>query len=174
MNKKAIASVIVLVILGLLVVSMPPSAVVSDTPAKAQFIIASWEYPDEYGQGIIKFQIYENSTGSWVKYGDDILNTDTGVIEWNSTASIKLRCWTYVNKTLTQTPTPQDAERVIQHSVSVRLSNGTIIFSQQNFTQFSSLDESYHLYIHGYDVVLNFIPELGQIYTVTVIYEVFW
>jgi len=166
MKKKIVAGLFMVLTLGLLVTSIQP--------AKARFVIASWDFPDEYGQGIIKFQVYENSTGSWVQYGDDILNTDSGNIEWNSTASIKLRCWTYVNKTLTQTPTPQAAELVIQHNVCVRLGNGTIIFSQQNFTQFSSFDESYHLYIHGYDVVLNFIPEWGQIYMATIIYEVFY
>ena len=166
MYKKAIAGLVVVLTLGLLFVSIPQ--------AKAQFVIASWAYPDEYGQGIYQIRLNENSTGDWLTFGDAIEYGDSTTIAWNVSVGIKLFCYTRINNTLIGAIDLEDGENYQKHNVVVTLGNGTIVFSQQNFTKLSSNDYSDPYWTYAYFVVLNFLPEQGQIYTVTVTYEVFY
>ena len=143
--------------------------------ANPQFVISSWEYPDEYGQGIEGFEMLENSTGSWAQVGGLYSSSDTHAIEWNASLFIKLRCYTYFNSTLTGASDTDDGKNYQRHNITVTNFNGTILFSQQNFTWFyddDSIDPP--MWFYGYEVVLNFLPEEGQVYTVTVTYEVFY
>ncbi|GAH72626.1 unnamed protein product, partial [marine sediment metagenome] len=91
-RKKIIAGVLVLMVVSLFAATI--------TPAKAQFTLASWAYPDEYGQGIEGFDIWGNATGSWV-LDSHLAYSDTSVVEWYSNASIKLYLYMWFNSTLT-------------------------------------------------------------------------
>ena len=140
-------------------------------PAKAQFIIASWDYPDEYGQGIQQIRVNENSTGSWVLV-DTRDYTESHVYDWEVGGSIQLYVWMYLNSTLTGASDLTNGRNYQRCNVTVTSFEETI-FSQQNFT-FQDENDYAEMYLYEYDVILNFIPEYGQIYTVTVIYEVFY
>ncbi len=150
-------------------------------PAKAQFVLASWYYPDEYGQGIAGLKFYENSTGSWVAapYYTDLgvfyyLNYyETGyTLNWSAGVAIKIRVDTWLNSTLTGAEDLADGQNFQQHNVTVT-NLGSVIFSQQNFTYVDSIDEDPR-YFYQYSVILNFLPVSGLIYIVTITYEVFY
>jgi len=169
MKKKIVAGLLMVLTLGLLVTSIHP--------AKAQFIISSWAYPDEYGQGIEGFEIFENTTGSWVQATGLISPSSSSIINVNSSYagySIKLRCWTWINSTFLGLSTTNEGKLVQKHNVTVR-SQGDIIFSQQNFTWFYDSDAiDPPMWFYGYEVVLNFIFNQGQTYIATVEYEVYY
>ena len=142
--------------------------------ANSQFIISSWDHPDEYGQGITLFHFYENSTGSWVEVYDPTgyRPDDTSIIDWNASVAIKLRCHSSLNSTFLGLSDDSEGMNYIRHSVTVSNLTG-VVFSQQNFT-YHGRGHVGSMYFYQYEVVLNFLPEYGEIYTVTVTYEVFY
>lgn len=163
MNEEKVETIIVFVILfSLLLISTPQNV-------SSQFVIASWDYPDEYGQGIYAMRVYENSTGSWVNVGGWIEYYESATFDWNASIGIKIQCESTLNATLTGAASSSDGNNYLRHNVTVTLVNGTVVFSQQNFTYIDDID-----YAYSYYVILNFLPEASTLYTVTVTYEVFW
>lgn len=151
-------------------------------PAKAQFVIAEWDYPDQYGQGISGMKFWENSTGSWLPapYYIDLgqfyyVNPYISDYTYNISAGValKVRVDSLLNNTLVGADDLADGRNYHRHNVTV--SNlGNIIFSQSNFTYEDSSDASAPMYYYEYYAILNFIAVSGQVYTVTVTYEVFY
>ena len=161
---------------SLIIIAMLTATILfaSIPPARAQFVLASWDYPDEYGQGIEAFEIAENSTGSWVQVGAARGYADSSTIDWNASLFIRLRCYTWFNSTLTGASTTNDGKNYQRHNIIVTNSSATV-FSQVNFTYFyadDSIDPP--MWYYGYEVVLNFLPVAGTIYTVTITYEVYY
>ena len=141
----------------------------------ASFALAAWDFPDEYGQGIESFEVFENSSGSWEQVGGGYGYDETTILEWNVGVAIKLRCYTYFNSTLTGADNIAEGKKYQRHNVSVINIDSTIVFSQQNFTYIdgdSGIDPP--LWFYSYEVVLEFLPVEGEYYTVTVGYEIFW
>ena len=170
-HRKKISVLVVLVVSMMLIVPIQP--------AKAQFVLASWAFPDEYGQGVDKISVYSNQTGSWVLAnwaGDASRDYDeSSEFDWNASIFIRLNVWTWFNSTLTGAPSWEEGKKYQRHSVTVNTNNGTQIFSQQNFT-FASCFPAINppLWYYEYKVVLNFLPVSGEIYTVTIDYEIFY
>lgn len=164
-------------ILALAVIVMIPLSVILATiqPTTAKFTLSSWSFPDEYGQGIEGFEIYGNSTGAWVQVDGYYTAEDTTIFDWEVGVSIKLICYTWFDSELTGADNENAGKLLQKHNVTVRDLYNNIIFSQQNFT-FVMSDDSINppLWFYGYEVVLNFLPDYGQYYTVSVIYEIFW
>lgn len=166
----------------LVVASVQPPAVqpVAVQPTTAQFVIASWDHPDEYGQGVYGIRFYENSTGSWVAapfYNDlgtfyFLHSYDDYTLNWSAGVAMKLRCYTILNTTLTGAIDEADGQNYQRHSVVVT-SAGTTVFSQQNFTYYDVTPWE-DIPQYEYEVVLNFLPVGGEIYTVVVTYEIYW
>ena len=163
-----------------LVVLISMMLVVSIPPAKAQFILASWDYPDEYGQGVEGFRVYENSTGDWVQVGYiRYWNSTLGfTYEWNESIAIKLRCYTTFNSTLVGVDDGQVGRNYLRHNVTVTTASETV-FGQQNFTYYDVTTQSGagppdQIWVYQYEVVLNFLPMFGITYTATITYEVFY
>jgi len=148
---------------------------VSIPPAKAQFVLASWDYPDEYGQGIESIAITENSTGSWLP-GTTIDYDEASELDWPYIgAAIKLRVYTWFNSTFIGAIDPDDGKNYQCHNVTVKNFAGTTLFSKANFTYvgcYPSINPP--LWKYYYDVILDFLVDYGEIYTVTVIYKIFW
>ena len=166
-RKKAYASIFVLLAIFILFVSVPP--------VKTQFVLAEWDYPDEYGQGIRGIQIYENSSGSWVQFYYCHYDDSYDTYDWNESVGIKLIVHTMLNSTLVGAADSDEAKLYQRHSVTVLNKSGAVIFSQQNFTYVDVNNETYHpLWLYRYEVIFDFLPELMQVYTATVIYEIFW
>lgn len=164
-RKKILASILVSLTVAMLAVSVPP--------ATAQFALAEWDYPDEYGQGVRSIAVYENSTGSWLVAWSFVYYDTSTTIRWNASVGIKLRVWSYFNSTLTGVSSGTEGRDYIQHDVVVTNSSGLTVFSQQNFT-FYTVDDAGLIYEYFYDVVLDFLPQNGQVYTATVTHEIFW
>jgi len=191
-HRKKAYSGIVIVLLMLLVSTVPVSRVVPEPLAKAKFVISGWDYPDEYDQGLFGMKFWENSTGDWVAapwythyypdYHEELAafyyctSSMSDYYTYNVTggASLKMRVDTTLNATLTGATDLEDGRNYFRTNVTVT-SLGIIVFSQQNLTSLVTEDDlSDPIYYYEYDVVLNFILESGQFYTVTVIYEVFY
>ena len=164
MYKKTIAGILVLLTLGLLFVSVPP--------ARARFALSSWDFPDEYGQGIDTITVEGNSTGSWVSVGNYEYD-EASVLDWNASVAINLKCWTWFNSTLTGASSTNDGKNYQRHNVIVT-ALGVTVFSQQNFTYSNVYTEEAPMWYYVYEVVLNFLTVAGNIYVVTITYEVFY
>jgi len=176
MKRKSILLLAFLLMLYIvptnLMLSSYSSGIVAQ-PNNPQFVLSSWEYPDEYGQGIYQFEVYENSTGAWVEIGNDYFPDDPMIFRSPIGASIKLKCWTYFNNTIIGAVDVADGKNYLQHNVTVTDNIDATVFSQQNFTyEYGSLLYD-PMWRYCYSVVLNFIAELGEYYTVTVTYDLF-
>ena len=184
MYKRRIAvcvSIIMMLTLSVLVVSNHPTKnIVRELEQPAQFVLASWDYPDEYGQGIDGFRFYENSTGSWVAapYYNDLgtfyylHSYDDYSLNWSEGVAMKLRTYCILNTTLTGAIDEADGQNYQRHSISVT-SGGAPVFNQQNFTYFDVTPWA-DIPMYEYDVILEFLPVAGAIYTVVVTYEIYW
>ena len=183
-HRKKAYSGIVIVLLMLLVSTVPISPVVPEPLAKAKFVISGWDYPDEYDQGLFGMKFWENTTGDWLGapwyselgqfYYCTPSMTDDYIYNVTGGASLKMRVDTTLNATLTGATDLEDGKNYFRTNVTVTCL-GTIVFSQQNLTSLVTEDDSSDpIYYYEYDIVLNFILESGQFYTVTVTYEVFY
>jgi hypothetical protein len=143
--------------------------------AEPKFAIASWSFPDPYGQGIEGFFIYENSTGSWLIVDGYSTHDDPNVFNWTVGVAIKLFCYTWFNSTLTGATSGANGKNFQRHSVIVTDLADNTVFSKQNFT-YDSVDTGIEpfMWLYGYYVILNFLPAYAEYYTVTVTYEIYW
>lgn len=134
-----------------------------------KFILASWDYPDEYGQGVYALRVYENSTGSWVSASGWIDYYETVVLEWEGEVAIKIKCLSTINATLTGASSSYAGRLYIRHNVTVTNSLDAVVFSKQNFTFLQDVDYEYE-----HEVILNFLPLFAEHYTVSIICEIFY
>ncbi len=168
-NRRIAASIGIIVILFVLVVP------IQTTTAKSQFVLAEWEYPsDEYGQGIKRFNFYDNSTGSWVEFSDPggYLPDNKTIVECPAGVGIKIRITTTVNSTFLGLDNVPQGINYIRHNLTV-ISLGETIFSQQNFTMFG-YGQIGAMYSYHYDVILGFLPVSGTFYMLTFTYEIYY
>ena len=99
---------------------------------------------------------------------------DTASITWNASLFIKLRVYSWINSTFLNLSDTTEGKLYQQHNVTVT-NQGNTIFHQQNISWFyddDSIDPP--MWFYGYEVVLNFLPVSGEIYIVTVTYEVYY
>ena len=177
-NRRPQAYAGIILVVFIMLIGLVP------TTQATRFVLASWAFPDEYGQGIGGVSIYENSTGAWlyapVVHGDGPFYGPVGpdlphVYEWNASVGIKISFESYFNSTLTGVSDSTEGRNCLRHDVTVADNAGVQVFSQQNFTYLSVNDYTYDpIWIYDYEVILNFLSDHGQIYTVTVLYEIFW
>lgn len=173
MNEKRIVSVAVtLAILSMFLIATPQQA-------KATFILASWTYPDEYGQGIVSFSCYTNVTGSWVVVGEAGRNylSASNVIDWNASEFIKLYVTASLNKTLIGLNSTALGRNYIRHNITVTDQFGAEVFSAENFTYYSvSYDSEYavDLYYYVHTIILDFEPLIAEYYTAIMTCEIFY
>lgn len=163
-------------VLFLSITTNKDKAVDHTTPIKqtASFVLAEWEFPDEYGQGIEVFDVFENSTGSWQNVGGPTMHDESGVFDWEVGVAIRLDVWTWFNSSLMGAETTNEGKLYQRHNVTVTSIDDTIVFSQQNFTYQYGDPIDPPMFIYMYRVVLDFLPVAGERYTVTVGYEIFW
>jgi hypothetical protein len=159
---------------------LPISFLVAQVPQETEiknpkFIISSWSFPDEYGQGIGGIHVYENSTGAWLDHDPSYLSPNEGLaVEIFLNGSLKLQIFSYINKTLVGFSTTNEGKNHIRHNITIMDTNDTVVFSQQNFTYFTIYTGYDPIYLYSYTVILNFVPTSGQIYIATITYEIFW
>lgn len=169
---------IVGVVLILLIVPLfPIIAIQQPTPTKtAKFVLAAWDYPDQYGQGIEAVRVYQNISGSWETLTPfDLTSGDSTTLEINGTATgiqILVKCW--LNNTLVNATDFDDGKNYIRHSVNVTaLSTGDNVFSQQNFTYSTGTDALDPMFYYQYEVDMYFDITGGETYTALVDCEIY-
>lgn len=171
-NRKIVASVSLIAIVGLLLVGTLP------VTRGAQFVLASWDYPDEYGQGISGISISQNISG-WVPvtpwgWGP---NNEKDVFVINYTATgIKITVWCELNNTVVGADSFDDGKNYLRHSVNITIvgdrASGTI-FSKENFTYLGGTDlDPMFYYIYDVDIPLSVVG--GLTYKAVVHYEIYW
>jgi len=171
----------------ILIVSIPP-AKVPIPPAKAQFVLSSWDFPDEYGQGIYSIKPEENSSGYWSSIestpGFIYATSENDSFTIDAGLSIRLDVRVFVNYTFLGLEDPdlydfsgaetQPALNLIRINITVTVLNN-ITFSIQNMTyQYIGGALGDGIWWYGFKDILNFQTAYGTIYMVTVTYEVFY
>lgn len=169
MKQRIVASVGLIMLVSIFLISTP-------TPTRgAQFVIAGWSFPDEYGQGIDALTVYENSTGFWYIIGGfspNVLYNGGAEFNWTAGLGIKIRVHCQLNSTHVGVSSTDEGKNYLRHNVTVTTNNGTTVFSQQNLTYYAA-GALAEMYSYDYDVILNFLPEAGEIYTATITYEIY-
>jgi len=166
----------------LCMILMLPFAFLNVHPTNAQFIIASWDYPDEYGQGIRNVAIEQYIDGAWVGitvpsppqgyyYGPSAFNISTGG-ESNGSLWIAVQC--FLNATLCDISDIDDGPALIRHTITVSTSTNSSVFYQENFTLTYQTDFAAPLYFYQYEVFTDFVPQDGTTYTAIITYEVLY
>jgi len=196
MQKKTISGFLVVMILFFGVsLSLRPQSVLIPLPKivhsveaqKVQFTISSWDYSDEYGQGIRGFFIRDNHTGVFLggaqPWGSIMYdNTHDGYFEMNYTenTAIELDVRVALNLTLVGLTYPDDNATGINYfRLSITFSGfenyNYTEWSQQNFTyDYLSGDLGTDLWYYSEEVIINHLIVAGAIYTATLTYEVFY
>lgn len=171
MRFRMVSVVFVILIMSLLITTRPPQT------TAAQFVIAGWTAPDEYGQGFYIITPYQNSSGSFVT----IPNPDTGIGNWyrentttaelNFTANTALRfdARVLVNHTLLGFAPAESEDGRNYFRLHLEMSvAGDSVFTLQNMT-YDSLWGIFEVGIwwFSYVDIVDYILEPATIYTVT-------
>ena len=180
MIRRRFAALVLVVLVSVLLIATPTQT------RSSKFVLSEWDQPDEYGQGIYLIRFYENSTGSWVAapwyYVGGALDGlpyyalhpyDPYDLNWSEGVAMKLRVYTAFNQTQNGVGSTAEGQRYLRHNVTVTEAS-TIVFSQQNFTYYDVTDGSPANYYYEYEVILNFLPIGGSVYSAIVTYEIFW
>lgn len=169
MSKRIMTLLVMLILVSMMLFALPR--------AKAnphfQFALASWSYPDDYGQGIHTWYAQSNRTGSWVTIEAKNYLQDETPIEWNVSQAIRMLVTASMNRTLLGLNDTDIGKRYIQHDVTVTDQFGSTVFSQQNFT-FNYVLVDVDIYWYQYYVILDFLPLEAEFYTVTINCEIYW
>jgi len=173
MKNKTVIAVITVTILSVLLIATP-------RPISATFVLSAWDYPDEYGQGIEGFEIFENSSGDWelIPAPSYFTSDEECYFEWNVSLFIKLRVVTWLSSTLLGLTGEEDDDDdgipYFRHNITVT-TLGETVFSQDNFTYVDG-DDSIDppMWLYQYDIILDFVPREGYTYTVIITYEVYY
>lgn len=162
---------IVVLIMSIIIIALVPR------PVAGRYIVATWSYPDDFGNGIDGFVFQQNSSGSWV----DVPNAHSSQFgtykPWNETSSfsynytfLRIEVWCYLNATHLGISDPNDAYLYQRHNISVSL-RGNTTFSQQNFTAGVCVDNGGGMYYSMHRVIIN-IELAVTIYEIEIYYEV--
>lgn len=165
MKKKLGVASVCLLLVSLLIVTAPQPV------RSAQFVLASWDYPDEYGQGILGVIVYENSTGAWV-FLENVGYDESSTVEVNDSLALKIVPFFVINHTFHELTDIAEAKAIIRGSIEMTLL-GETLFSQTNMTYSDTGDVGATCWWLSYYVIAPIILLSGQIYTVTVTYEIY-
>ena len=123
-----------------------------------------------YGFNSIDAYIDEEFTHTFY----DVATGYNSSLEIDSTVTnitLVIQCW--LNGTIVGADTVAEGKNIIRHNVTVTSTNHTIMFSQSNFTYSWGIEYDDDLFLYEYWVELDFTVAVGEIYTVTITYEVF-
>ena len=130
------------------------------------------DIPD-YGYGFSTIDAYIDESFAHTFY--DIVGGYNSTLEIDSTViniTLVIQCW--LNGTLFDASTVAEGVNIIRHNVTVTNQNNTIMFSQSNFTYSWGIEYDEDLFLYEYWIELDFVLTMGEIYTATITYEVFY
>jgi len=171
---------LIAVVCAMLTVVALGIATIPEARAQPKFIIASSvpyngngiAYIGCYLDGVFNATVYYNFD-AYLAYA----NNTPGInpLDVLAGSNITLSVFSWLNGTWAGIASFAEGQNVIRHNVTVALGNGTVVFSKQNFTYFDTgvYEEWAPMYFYRYDVILDFVPEMGQVYIATVTYEVY-
>ena len=184
-KKKVLALVITILVVTSMIcyVNYKTSMRTTEVRAQSVFVIAGWDYPDEYGQGIYGYFFLENSSGVWLTVGGPIIDaSNSSTYEFDVGISIGLDVRVTVNYTFLGLDAPdpynytaeeQPALNYLRLNVTVTSINGTV-FAQQNFTYDELGGEiGGGVWYYSELVYFDFLNTMGEVYIVTVTYEIY-
>jgi hypothetical protein len=140
-----------------------------------KFVISSWAFPDEYGQGIDEVFIYQYLDGSWeslTPFG--LYHTEDTSLDISEGGSLNIKVKAWLNNTVVNAASLADGKNYLRHSVLVTSPSNSSVFAQQNFTYVSSTDALDPMFYYIYNVTLAFAPVAGIIYTTTIDYDIYY
>jgi len=175
-EKRIVSTLSLIVLISLLLVVTPQPA------NSAKFILAGWDYPDEYGQGIRNVAMEQYTNGEWVAltapsppkgyyYSSSVFNITDGE---GSNGSILIGVQSYLNATLCGISDINDGPALIRHTITVSTAQNSSVFYQENFTLTYQTDAYAPMYFYQYEVVTDFTPLEFMIYTAIITYEIFY
>ena len=139
---------------------------------------------DAQGQSVSGFSIYENSTGSWVYYygwnGTHATDADYAITDfmtlfnWTHGLGIKFLVGVKINMSYYGITTETEARNIIRLNLTVSTPTNASLYSKSNMTYNSKFTADYPIWRITYEDTLGFLPSQGNIYTVSVTYEVFF
>lgn len=169
-KNKIIGLVSIAFVLSMLVVAIP------QVKANPQFVLA-YDYILPDGNGVSQISVLIDGVQNGTMYyasdpyptytADNPKDIDVGV-----NLTLIVRSW--VNATFCDIATYAEGYNIIRHSIVVTCTNGTTVFSQQNFTYWSGTDYYDPMFHYEYWVYLDFVPTYGEVYTATVVYELYY
>lgn len=176
MNKKKVCLLTALIISMILFVPIQP--------AKAQFVLSAhtWDYPDEYGQGIeyIYFIVSDND-GTPYNWSYQYFNgTESAgfAVDRNSTISLRVQVW--MNGTFTGYSFAEGRDQYTRVGLDIAVA-GESIFSVENLTQSGGNSDLDPMFSYSYTFLLRGDPHYysdefvsGELYVLTFTYEVFY
>jgi len=176
-NRSKILALAVLICLPLGLLSLPQGITEEISKQPAKFVISSWVDDDGYGQGISAIYMHENSTGAWEPFTSPayILSTDSNTITINYTTNTALRVGpTFtLNHSLHSLANIDEGLNIIRSNVTVYNSTG-LCFEETNITMVSGGDQTATTYWYYAYSAFDFLITMGEIYVVTITYEVYW
>lgn len=179
MDKKIEILICVLIATTLILASVVFETPVFETPQsnnipgpKATMILSAYPTADSYGQGIDRIYVLVN--GYYNKTAYDYQGPWNNTIEVAPEDNVTLTVYVWMNSTLTGSATIQEHLNAVKLHISVKAGNGTEVFAKQNFTYHGPMAAMGAMVNIHYDVYLDFVPTVGDIYTGTITYEVYY
>ena len=165
MSKARVCAIAAIIAVLIMVRPIPNTSAV--------FIIATWNWPDSYSQGINGVVIQENSTGSWVDSGLGGSHTEVAVVEWNTSLGMRILFSIYLNSTLTGASDLADGKNYHRENISVYDFRDNLVFSKNNLTYYDAYAYG-AMYQYYYSVVLEFEMLEGEVYQVLCTCEIYY
>lgn len=173
-RKILICSLMVVLLVGFGVATVPEAT----REATAQFVLSAYTYDETTdGHYIAYIQgYYDGALNATMYYNPTSYPNDTAISTLETfvgtNVTIAVFCW--LNGTSAGIASLSEGLNVIRHNMTVINTNGTTVFSKQNFTYNTGLDSYAPMYFYRHDVYLNFTFVLGEIYQVIITYEVYY
>lgn len=161
-------------LLLILVLSLPAVTYIApqSKPDHSLFVLSSWDYPDEYGQGIDAIRLWQYLSGSWQSLTPfDYGNTGNDTFVISETGPLTVQVKGYVNATHVGASTLAEGQNYVRHSALVTTPSNISVFSLQNFTYVTATDSLSPMFYYFYNATLNFTPQPATIYTCEITME---
>lgn len=165
-RHRTLAVVLVFMILAVSLTRLPQT--------NAKFVIAGWDHPDEYGQGIFAVTVYQYIDAFWWSlanfYWTNTTSETTVMINHTGPVQIQMRSW--INNSVVGADNITDGQNYLQHYAEISLGGVGVVYSKQNATWNYQNDYS-GMFQYYYNMTFSgFSPQAGHFYTVVLIYEV--
>lgn len=125
------------------------------------------------GYGFSKIDAYVDEDFTHTFY--DFEGSYVPILEIEPTVSnvtLLIQCW--LNGTTFNASTLSEASSILRHNVNVTNINGTIVFSQSNFTYSWGIEYATDLFLFEYWVELDYSLEMNEVYSILLQMEIYY